>query len=312
MSNNILKRSLAMLLLLAAGHSNGQQSKPLPELPSLGSDPVQAPATQIKPYGAPAPKPPADQRAASFEQMQQARESFEAFVRAYETGDVLLIQRRLDPAMVGYQQFLDGVRSDVNALRQIRMQLLDTQIAAGPDVAVIQTAWEKRALNAATFQPLLLSGRSQILMHRGNDGWRLAAITGDNLFASNAGTVAASNAGTVAQLNVAPATFGAGNLPLDAIVNVPVQVQVIDPDLAGRPSVTVQVRSSQGDVETVTLPATGPGTFGVTTLRVRRNGKTPIGPGNGVIEFTLVPTTLTITFVDPLPATTLIRTVSGL
>ncbi len=304
MTSAILKRWAAALLLLVATHGSGQEQKPLPELPTLGTDPVQAPATQVKPFGAAAPTPPADQRVAGFEQMQQARDAFVDLLRAYEAGNVLLFQRRLDPAMMGYQQLLDGVRSDANALRQIRMQLIDTQITAGPDVTVIQTGWEKRSLSAATFQPQLSSGRSQILMHRGKDGWRLAAVSGDNLFASNAGTAA--------QLNVAPATFGAGNLPFDAIVNVAVQVQVIDPDFAGRPSVTVQVRSSQGDVETVPLPATGQGTFGVSTLRVRRNGVTPIGPGNGVIEFTGLVTTFTITFVDPLPATTLVRIVNGL
>lgn len=300
MTSDIHKRSLAMLLLLAAGHSSGQPLKPLPELPSLGSDPVQAPATQIKPYGAPAPKPPADQRAASFEHMQQARESFEGFVRAYETGNVLLVQRSLDPAMIGYQQFLDGVRSDTNALRQIRMQLIDTQIAAGPDVAVIQTAWEKRALNAATFQPLLLSGRSQILMHRGKDGWRLVAITGDNLFASATGTVA--------QLLNTP-TFKAG--PIGNIEARALGIQVTDPDLTGRPSITVQVRSTEGDVETVTLPAVGGGVFRVSTLTVRRNASPgTFVSGNGIIEFSTPPALLTITYVDPLPVTTITGVIS--
>ena len=303
MTNVPLQRCVAALLLLAASHGYGQQQKPLPELPSLGSDPAQAPATQIKPVGAPADKPSTDKRVAGFAEMQQARDAFAEFIRAYETGNVLLIQRRLDPAMIGYQQFLDGVRSDTAALRQIRMQLIDTQITAGPDVAVIQTAWEKRALSAASFQPQLNSGRSQILMHRGTDGWRMVAITGDNLFASSTMTVA--------QLT-ATAVFGAGNLPFDVPVTIPVQIQVIDPDLASRTSITVQIRTPQGDVENVTLPATGPGRFAVTTLPARRNGSTtPIGPGNGIIEFTLVPTTLTITYIDTAPVTTLTRIVNG-
>lgn len=303
MTNVTLKRCVAALLLLAAGHGSGQQQKPLPELPSLGSDPAQAPATQIKPVGAPADKPSTDKRVAGFAEMQQARDAFAEFIRAYETGNVLLIQRRLDPAMIGYQQFLDGVRSDTAALRQIRMQLIDTQITAGPDVAVIQTAWEKRALSAASFQPQLNSGRSQILMHRGTDGWRMVAISGDNLFASSAGTAAL--------LNVIPAVIFTGNFPADTVVNAPIQIQVIDPDLAGRPSVTVQIRSSQGDSEVVTLPATGSGAFSVSTVQMRRNTKPSFTSGNGIVESTNPPQIFTITYVDTLPVTTIIRTISG-
>lgn len=297
---------MAVLLLLMSVPGLGQTQKSPVELPSLGSDPVQAPGTQVKPVGAPQDPPSTDKRVAGFAEMQQAREAFEEFIRAYETGNVLLIQRRLDPAMIGYQQFLDGVRSDTATYRQTRILLTDTQITAGPDVAVIQTGWEKRALNSATFQPQLNRGRSQILLHRGANGWQLVAFAGDNMFANNAGTVA--------QLSVTPATFISGNAPPDVIINVPILIQVIDPDLAGQPSVNVQIRSSQGDSEIVTLPATGPGgTFSVSSLRMRRNSLPGFAPGNGIAEFNAPPAiNFTITYIDALPATTLIRIINGI
>jgi hypothetical protein len=149
-------------------------------------------------------------------------------------------------------------------------------------------------LSAASFQPQLNSGRSQILMHRGTDGWRLVAITGDNLFASATGTTA--------QLLNTP-TFKNGPIGLTEVRAI--TIQITDPDLSSRPSIAVQVRSAEGDIETITLPAVGGGVFRVLTLTVRRNAAPgTFVSGNGIVEFGSAPTTLVITYVDTLPVTT--------
>jgi hypothetical protein len=111
-----------------------------------------------------------------------AMNAFNEFLRAYEFGNTALIQNKLDPAMIGYQRFIDGVIQDNNRSKQLRVFLKDTQLQCGPDITVIQTLWEKRYLDVNTFQPGLTTGRSTILMHRDQTGWKFAAIAGDNLF----------------------------------------------------------------------------------------------------------------------------------
>jgi hypothetical protein len=148
---------------------------------------AQAPATGQKP------------QVAGFEDMKSARGALDEIIRAYETGDIGAIQARLDPAMIGYQRFLDGMRRDTANLKQIRLHLFEANVSAGPDVAMIQAAWEKRFFGVADFTPGLFSGRSTFLMHRAKDGWRLAAVSGDNPFASESGVLAT--------LTVMPAAF---------------------------------------------------------------------------------------------------------
>jgi hypothetical protein len=157
---------------------------------------------------------------ADLAEADKVQQALEGFIRAYETGNVAQIRSQLDPAMIGYQRFIDGMIQDTNRLKQIRIHLLDTQTLVGPDVAVIQTRWEKRFLSATDLRPGIYSGRGQFLMHRGRDGWRVAAIGGDDPFASQSGVLA--------QLNL---TFsGAAALSVD--------VEIVDPDLAGRRQLT--------------------------------------------------------------------------
>lgn len=231
---------------------------------------------------------------AGFEDMKAARTALDELIRAYETGDVGLIQARLDPGMIGYQRFIDGMRRDAASLKQIRLHLFEAQTTAGPDVAMIQVAWEKRFFGVADFTPGIYSGRSNFLMHRAKDGWRLAAVAGDNPFSSESGVLAT--------LTVMP-----GSLPLASLAgcparSIPVSVELVDPDLAGLASITVDVRTSQGDREGVVLTAVAPGRFRQPSLPLCQNGALPI-PGSGMIEVSTrtMPATLTIQYVDANP-----------
>jgi len=267
-------------------------------LSGLATAPVvaqQTPANEQKP------------QVAGFEDMKAARAALDELIRAYETGDIGTIQFRLDPAMIGYQRFLDGMRRDSANLKQIRLHLFEANVSAGPDVAMIQTAWEKHFFGVADFTPGLFSGRSTFLMHRAKDGWRLAAVSGDNPFASEAGVLAT--------LTVMP-----GAIPLAALAPcggglVPVSIELIDPDLAGLQSVTIEAVTSQGEREGVVLTALSPGRFRRTTMPICQEAIAPIR-GNGTIEInnTAVPATLTFRYVDAnpganRPSATLIRTI---
>jgi hypothetical protein len=118
---------------------------------------------------------------------EHARRALDDLTRAYEQADLAGVRALLDPGFIGHQRFLDAVQRDFHALRLIRIHLAQPRVIAGPDVAVIQAGWEKRFLDAATFQPMLVSGQVTVLMHRTRSGWRLAALSGDSPF----GTVSA-------------------------------------------------------------------------------------------------------------------------
>lgn len=250
--------------------------------------------TMIAPARAQAPAAEPKSAVAGFEDMKAARAALDELIRAYEAGDIGAIQARLDPAMIGYQRFLDGMRRDTANLKQIRLHLFEANVTAGPDVAMIEAAWEKRFFGVADFTPGIFSGRSTFLMHRAKDGWRLAAVSGDNPFSSESGVLAT--------LTVMP-----GNLPLATLLPcggrlVPVTLELVDADLAGLQSVTVEAVTSQGDREGVVLTAVSPGRFRRTSLPMCQAAVPPVS-GSGSIEInnTAVPATLTFRYVDANP-----------
>ena len=193
------------------------------------------------------------------------------FVRAYESGSVATLQRRLDPSMLGYQRFLDGLIQDFNRQKQIRLFIKDTQVQCGSDLASVQFTWEKRYLDVGSFAPGFLTGRGITLLHRGSNTWRIAGFAGDNPFSSLAGTLG--------QLTFGPA------FSLTSVSAIPtsvsVTVQVVDSDLAGLGSLTVQIVTTLGDAETVVLPETSPGRFMRNSLMLATGA---VARGNGILE----------------------------
>lgn len=222
-------------------------------------------------------------------------DSFNDFIRAYELGNTALMRNRLDPSMIGYLRFLEGINQDNNRFKQIRLTLMDTQLQCGPDVTVVQFLWEKRFLDVTTFAPGLFTGRATVLMHRNGVNWQFAAVSGDNPFSSQSGvlgqltfgpvgTPAASNAtGTrskqmdaaapVQSFSISSVTSAPGALPLT--------VEVLDPDLAGTGTLQVQIVTNQGDAEKIDLFEVSPGRFSRSSLYFSSNTAVP---GNNVLE----------------------------
>lgn len=243
---------------------------------------------------------PAPKNIASIAQATKARQAFERLIRAYENGDVAYVRSRLDPSMIGYQLFVDALVRDSVTMKQTRIQLYDTQILAGPDVAVVQTTWERRFFASTTMQPVLQTGRSMILLHHMKHSWTIAAIAGDNPFGSGP---AGGSSGTLATVTFTPAVIPLASIGTAGTTNVPVQIEVVDPDLAGIPAVNVQISSGNGDLETFGLAAVSPGRFIRTSLPMRRSAAAaviPPVPNDGVIEVS-GPTSLTLRYVDTTP-----------
>lgn len=222
--------SLFLIALLSAAPVLGADN-----LPDLGTVPDAASETAASPTKTPGPV--ADPAEAA-----KAQTALQDLIHAYEMGDVTYIRNRLSPSMIGYQRFVDGLVQDVNRMKQMRIHLFDTQVTAGPDVSVIQTGWEKRFLSVTTTTPELYSGHSMILLHRENNEWKISALAGDNLFASQSGVLG--------QLTATPAIIAVCPCPF-------LTVTLVDPDLAGAPSVTVEITTPQGEHEVLTLLALG-------------------------------------------------------
>ena len=216
----------------------------------------------------------------------KALKAFEDFLRAFEAGNIALVRQKLDISMIGYQQLLDNITQENNECKQMRVTLLNTQVQTGPDLVVLQTSWEKRCLLLPNFTPKLVTGRSTVLLHLGQGGWTLAAITGGNMLErtnlSNTGNTAKttnplSAAKTLATLSVVNggATY-AGAAILSGQNALPFTITVTDPDRVGAASVNVVLTSPApaNDTLALTLPAVTPGSsqFRVTTVNFSKAG----------------------------------------
>lgn len=273
---NLLSGGLSVCLLSAAC----AQVAPAPFAASAA--PAAPSASNPEPASAPA----------NFEALQAARNALNEAIRAYESGDVMYFERQLDPDMIGRARMMDALRRDANNLRQVRLHLRDVEQNAGPDVAVIRARWEKRYLTSLQLQAGMNEGQSAFLLHRTREGWRLAAIAGDQPFGGGSGTQA--------QLMVRPGSIAAASLSSSPAVYAPFVVELLDPDLTGIPSLSVEVRTAQGDRELVQLLAAGPGRFISTPTSFQLLSAPSALSGNGVIEI-LGSTTLTIRHVDQQP-----------
>ena len=80
-------------------------------------------------------------------------------------------------------------------------------------------------------------------------------------------------------------------------------IEVADPDLAGRGSINVDFRTSQGDAETFTLTETSPGRFTRNALNIEQNGSgaPPSVNGRLVIDPSPLPATVTMRYIDRNP-----------
>jgi hypothetical protein len=177
--------------------------------------------------------------------------------------------------MIGLQKLLDDVTRENNICKQMRILLLDKQVQAGPDLAVVQTNFQKRCLQVPNFTPVFFSGHATFLMHREANGWTMAAVSGNSPFTFNAGN-------TLATLQVVSGASFAATLgpPGAPAAPQPFMITVTDPDRAGAATLTVQISTTNAftsDTLTVTLPAVTPGSpqFRISTVNFAKNASLP-------------------------------------
>ena len=242
----------------------------------------------------------------SLEDQRLAGIAFDELLRAYEAGNTNFIRNRIDVSMIGYQKFIDDIVLENNQCKQMRVRLLDTQLQAGPDLAVIQTNWEKRCLLLPNFTPRLEQGNSTFLLQKGKNGWYLVSLTADNLFTRHAATTSPGSptsptSTTLATLNVT-SSLTCSNARPTSPTSLPFTITLQDNDLIGQPSANVSLTGAGGESETINLPNIGGNTFRVTSYNFQ--GGTPI-PNNNIITPNVPPATtvaicspVTITYTD--------------
>jgi FecR protein len=145
-----------------------------------------------------------------------AQQALDALLRAYERGDIAFLQRHIDPAMIGFGVLINDVINDTNAQRQTRIQITDRQMQCGPDVAVIDFAWEKYFLASANFAPVVTRGRGSVLISGLGSGlngqWRISGLVGDSPLRSG-------GVGADGSVQAIPASGGYTNIPVSCNVS---------------------------------------------------------------------------------------------
>lgn len=109
-------------------------------------------------------------------------------VAAYEAEDLSLIEGSVDRSMIGYQRFIDGVRTDLDRHNQIRVLLVDTESTVENAAGVINTGFEKRFVRTSDSAAGLIAGRTTILFRKAGHEWIITGISGDNPFSAPIGT----------------------------------------------------------------------------------------------------------------------------
>lgn len=195
----------------------------------------------------------------------------QALIDAYERGDVGFFQAKIDPSMPGYSRVLDSMRRDATAQTRSRLLFTDQTWSIGPNVAMLQARFQKRYFDARNLNPELIEGRVVMLLSRDGDLWRISAVTGDNPFESK---------------SLAPCGTGLIRLVSPANANAePFFAEVEDADLAGVPSIQIDILTDRGDREFVTLAALNPAGLFRAQVNVRRlTQQGAVVPGNNVVD----------------------------
>lgn len=279
-------------------------------------------------------------RIGSLDDARLARLALDEMLRAYEKGDSNWIRNRLDPSLIGYQKFLDDMETENRLCKQMQIHLLDTQVQAAPDIAIVQSGWEKRCSLLPDYKPVLITGQSAFLMHKNNNVWSLVqfgsgnqtpacAARGNFLVCTSTGspfvTSAESLSRTYAYTPGASGNSGnsgiggaLGSLTANgpaltscpaisaAALTTPLAANLVvnDPDRAGALSLAVVISNSQGERETLSLtPATvGGSQFVLAAGALPVRNQFPV-QNNGVIEQRPVGASCipwTVTYSDPL------------
>jgi hypothetical protein len=217
---------------------------------------------------------PKKNQLATEEDAQKIQKSIDEIFKLYEGGSLSLFKNKFDPSIVGLQKLMDSIAIENSQCKQIRINLVNTKITVGTEVAVLQTGWEKRCLQLPNLSPKLLTGEGSFMLHKSAFGWQIAGLTGTMPFSAIKIPVTLTASTTTTCTTI----LGTSTIP----VALPFTITVVDPNRAKQASVQVEVATGT-DSELWTLSANpgSLGTFSVTTVLGHQGSG---NPNNGSLQ----------------------------
>ncbi len=206
--------------------------------------------------------------------------TFNEMISYYESGQIDILRQKLDPQMIGFQNIIDGLTLESKKCKQMRLEFKDKKTSVGPDLAVVQTSWEKRCILIPSMTATQDSGQSSLLLHKGLGKWSVSGIAGASPFAS-------------VKIPVTITATTTTNCLAISLISVPIpknfKVVVNDPNLINAKTVQVKVTTGS-DSENVTLNAVSglSGVFQVDTINMSKLNATP---DNGTLDVAVNGTT---------------------
>lgn len=106
-----------------------------------------------------------------------------ALATDFAQGNTFEAQKRIDPSMIGYQEFVDGLQAAKVKQKDIRIEWIDKKInEVGDRVVVIQVGWEKRFLVLPDLSAGKENGKSMFFVQKMKSEWKIVGQSGDRLF----------------------------------------------------------------------------------------------------------------------------------
>ena len=114
--------------------------------------------------------------------MHPADIQLDSMIKNYENSDSQQLGKNFDESMIGFTQLQESVKVALNVQRQIKIKLGAKRFTKAKEIYVIQCDWEKSYLMMPNLIPKKVSGRTLFLFQFKNKEWKLASLSGDNIF----------------------------------------------------------------------------------------------------------------------------------
>lgn len=106
----------------------------------------------------------------------------DSMVKNFENSDLIQLNKDLDETMIGYTQLQESIKLALNSQKQIKIKLGPKRYTKAKEIYVIQCDWEKTYLLLPNLSPKKVKGRTLFLFQLKNKEWKLASVSGDNIF----------------------------------------------------------------------------------------------------------------------------------
>jgi hypothetical protein len=116
------------------------------------------------------------------QQASTAQQALEQAIRAYEKGDMKMLEIMLPASFVGRDSLLDAARRAAIDQRSTRLELSDLQVQTIGASQALSMRWEKRFVRVSSGAAITERGTLRTVLRRNGDTWQFENLPADNLF----------------------------------------------------------------------------------------------------------------------------------